>query len=165
MSETLSLGHNNDYRKQTHFVINKLYKNYELENDTVKTSGGPLGVPYTSSGYYYRGHPVLHPHKVLVFPRTVTRAAFSAPVQLGKDEVSRFPISQFRVWLSPTSCSKQCRSMIGIVNIRVLKPIHAKKITWFRNREANPHCLVVTFLIHSEWKHKTQAGIHSMQLR
>ena len=41
-------------------------------------------------------------------------------------------------------------SMIGIVNIRVLKPIHAKKITWFRNREANPHCLVVTFLIHSE---------------
>lgn len=92
MSETLSLGHNNDYRKQTHFVINKLYKNYELENDTVKTNGGPLGVPCTSSGYY-----VLHPHKVLVFPRTVTRAAFSAPVQLGKDEVSRFPISQFRV--------------------------------------------------------------------
>ena len=97
MSETRSLGHNNDYRKQTHFVINKLYKNHELENDTVKTSGAPLGVPYTSSGYYYRGHPVLHPHKVLVFPRTVTRAAFSAPVQLGKDEVSRFPISQFRV--------------------------------------------------------------------
>ena len=76
MSETLSLGHNNDYRKQTHFVINKLYKNYELENDTVKTSGGPLGVPYTSSGYYYRGHPVLHPHKVFSLPQDCYQGGF-----------------------------------------------------------------------------------------
>ena len=61
MSTLLSLSHDHDYRKQTHFVINQLYFNYELEIDTVKTNGGPLGVPCTSSGYNYRGHPVLHP--------------------------------------------------------------------------------------------------------
>ena len=76
MSTLLSLSHDHDYRKQTHFVINQLYFNYELEIDTVKANGGPLGVPCTSSGYYYRGHPVLHPHRVLVFPRTVTKAVF-----------------------------------------------------------------------------------------